>query len=87
MKATYSYDDADRLTEIKYIASNGTVLANYTYTFDNVENIVTFAEDGEGNQILFAYDRKWIPVGQFYISIIILLITPGRFMTFQFLLS
>jgi YD repeat-containing protein len=51
---TYSPDDAGRTTNIKTVNASGSVLANYTYTYDAANELLTKVESGTTTS--YAYD-------------------------------
>lgn len=53
---TYSYDNTDMITTIWHKKSNGSTIAVYNYTYDNIDNILNFTEN-DVNYTLYTYDN------------------------------
>ena len=52
--ADYSYDDANRLLSVTYKRSDTTVIQSFSYTYDDVGNVLTMTE--AGGTVTYTYD-------------------------------
>ncbi len=56
-KVEYVYDSLDRVSEMRYIESDGTVSASYEYQYSNEGNLSRFKNITEGTQNVYTYDE------------------------------
>ncbi|MEW6428017.1 MAG: RHS repeat-associated core domain-containing protein [Thermodesulfobacteriota bacterium] len=58
-KTAYTYDDDNRLTGLKNISADGTVVEDLAYLRDNVGNITRFSDSVSGRTATYSYDRLY----------------------------
>jgi RHS repeat-associated protein len=57
-RASFTYDNGDRLTGLKNETNAGVLISRYTYTYDKVSNRLT-ADEGGGNLVTWTYDTTY----------------------------